>query len=237
MRRITAALATAALAVLALAGCSTQPNTHPPSESPTSSAPGDAKVAAGWLDDGRMIGVVTWGSSTCVPVGGEASVSGDAIDIPFSSAADQTACTADYAPRVTLVMTPAGVDPSKDYDIRVTGADVAGAGSLDGVEGLGGPSAPASEGPSAGWTDEDGLFVMATYGSGCKPQVESAVASGAAEVTVTFAKPPAGQVCTQQYGPRGSVAQVSDLQKSENVSAVLNGDGLDDVRVPIVGEN
>jgi hypothetical protein len=235
MRRITAFLATAVLASLALAGCASQPGAKMSSAPPSSSAPGDAKVAAGWLDDGRMIGVVTWGSSTCVPVGGEATVSGDAIDIPFSSAADQTACTADYAPRVTLVATPAGVDPSKDYDIRVTGADVAGAGSLDGVAGLGGPSAPASEGPSAGWTGEDGLFVMVTHGSGCKPQVEDAVASGPAEVTVTFAKPPAGQVCTQQYGPRGSVAQVSGLQKSEGVTAVLNGDGLDGVHVPIVG--
>ena len=244
MRRF-AGLLTALLVVAVLSGCSVRSDIPPavPSGVPTGSAPPQptggptAQVAAGWLQDGRTIGVVTWGSSSCVPVGGAATVAGDTITVPLAAAAGQRACTSDLAPRVTLVATPAGVDPAQDYDLRVVGSEVSGEADLDGVDGLAGPSAPPTDGPSAGWTGEDGLFVIVTFGSGCRPRVEDAAATGPAEVTVTFARAPHGQMCDMSYGPRGSVAHVSGLQESEGVTAVLNGDGLDRVRVPVVGEN
>lgn len=238
MRRL-AGLVAAVLVVVVLSGCSVRsdPSGTGPAPSPPAESPSAAQVAAGWLENGRTIGVVTWGSSSCVPVGRSATVDGDTITVPLSSAAGQTACTSDYGPRVTLVATPAGVDPSRDYDLRVVGTEVVGDADLNGVAGLAGPGAPPTDGPSAGWTDEDGLFVLVTYGSGCRPRVEDAAATGAAEVTVTFSRPPHGQVCDMSYGPRGSVAHVSGLQESEGVTAVLNGDGLDGVRVPVVGEN
>ena len=239
MRRIAALLATA-LVVVVLAGCSIRPGA--PSGAPTNASPSAtdapaAQVAAAWLENGRTIGVVTWGSSSCVPVGGAATLTDDTITVPLSIAAGQTACTSDLAPRVTLVATPTGVDPARDYDLRVVGAEVSGEADLDGVDGLVGPDAPPTDGPGAGWTDKDGLFVLVTYGSGCRPRVQDASPTGPAEVTVTFARPPQGQVCDMSYGPRGSVAEVTGLQDDENVTAVLNGDGLAGVRVPIVGEN
>lgn len=239
MRRTAAALMTA-LALVTLAGCSLRPDVpagEPSSPAPSTDGPVSVQVAAGWLEGGRTIGVVTWGSSTCVPVGGAATLEGDVISVPFSRAAGETVCTADLAPRVTLVATPAGVDPAQDYEVHVTGSAVAGDADLDGVDGLAGPGGAPSDGPSAGWTGEDDLFVIVTFGSGCRPQVQDAAATGPAEVTVTFAEPPKGQVCTMTYGPRGSVAQVTGLEDDENVTAVLEGDGLDGVRVPIVGEN
>jgi hypothetical protein len=239
MRRSIVPLAIVA-AALALAGCASGTPAATPSTSastPAASPSTEAKLAAGWLENGRAIGVVTWGSSTCVPVGGAASVDGETISIPLSDAADEGACTRDYVPRVTLVATPDGVDPAADHIVAVTGGAAAAQAKLAGVAGLGGPSAAPTDGPSAGWTAEEGLFVLVTYGSGCSPQVKEVAATGDAEVTVTFAKPPAGQVCTMSYGPRASVAQVSGLKASEDVTAVLNGDGLQGVRIPIVGAN
>jgi hypothetical protein len=240
MRRFAIAVATAVVA-LALGGCAASadgPASSSPAPSGTSGPPSThSSLAAAWVEDGRAIGVVTWGSSSCVPVGNDASVAGDVIHLRLSDAAGETACTSDLGPRVTLVRTPDGVDPAKDYRVQVIGAGVQAEAALAGVTGLGGPSAAPTDGPTAGWTADDGLFVIVTYGSGCRPQVEDAAATADAEVTVTFAVPPAGQVCTMSYGPRGSVATVTGLKASANVTAVLNGDGLEDVRVPIAGTN
>src|SRR5690606_36730877 len=81
----------------------------------------DFELDAAWLDGGRMIGLVSEGSSTCIPTAGDATFANGVIDVEFVEPAENTACTRDLVPRVTLVATPAGVDPTQDVDIRVTG--------------------------------------------------------------------------------------------------------------------
>ena len=71
-RRITTASALLLLGALALSGCASTPGASS-SPTPTASATGEEiEVDAAWLDGGSMIGLVTQGSSTCVPAAGEA---------------------------------------------------------------------------------------------------------------------------------------------------------------------
>ncbi len=67
------------------------------------------------------------------------------------------------------------------------------------------------------------------------PVVEDVVAGAPAEVTVTFATPPADQVCTMDMRPRGTIAFVPDLEADADVFAVLAGAEFDNVRIPILG--
>ena len=66
-----------ALASLALAGCAT-PSGGTPSQEPTTqeeTVDADPDLGAAWLDNGRIIGLVTLGSSTCIPEAESADVS------------------------------------------------------------------------------------------------------------------------------------------------------------------
>ena len=77
---------------------------------------------AAWLDDGRIIGLVTMGSSGCVPAAEEATLEDDGtLSVTLVEPDADTACTADFVPRVTLVEVPEGVDPAEDLAITVTG--------------------------------------------------------------------------------------------------------------------
>src|SRR5690606_34524378 len=91
--------------------------------------------------------------------------------------------------------------------------------------------------PSAGWTGEDGQFVILTWGSSsCAPMAETVTASGPAEVTVIFATPPTDQVCTMDMAPRALITAVDGLDADDDaeVFAVLTGAEFDNVRIPIV---
>ncbi|MFB8388345.1 hypothetical protein ACFC3F_14500 [Microbacterium sp. NPDC055910] len=241
--RALSALGTAVLAAGLLAGCATGTPGGDVS-APVGSAPSadvdlatDIEVDAAWLDGGRMIGIVTQGSSTCVPTAEEATFANGVIDVTFVEPDAGTPCTRDLVPRVTLVATPEGVDPTQDVDIRVTGESYVGDADLDGEAGLvvGGETDYL---PSAGWTDEDGLFVILTWGSStCVPVLETVAASGPAEVTATFAEPEADQPCTMDMAPRGTVAYVDDLDEDDDISLVLQGGEFDNVRIPIIGSD
>lgn len=242
-RSLVAGMGLALVAAGVLAGCATPvgtgtestPGGTVPSESTPPSAPGDdLDLDAAWLDDGRMIGIVTQGSSTCVPDAGEVSYADGVLDVELVDPPADTPCTADLAPRVSVVGLPEGVDPAEDLEIRVTGEGYRGDTDLDGVAGLD-PAGETDYLPSAGWTDEDGQFVLLTWGSSsCPPQIQDVTGAGA-EVTVTFATPPADQVCTMDMAPRGTVAFVDGLDDDSGVVAVLTGGEFADVRVPIVG--
>ena len=228
-----------ALAAGTLAGCASQAASAPSASPTADDGAGDAEMSAAWLDDGRIIGLVTTGSSTCVPAADEATLEADvslAVTLVEPDAA--TACTADMAPRVTLVEVPEGVDPAADLTISVTGDGYSGTTDLEGVDGLSG-GGMTDYLPSAGWTDTDGQFVLLTWGSSsCVPVITEVAATGPAEVTVTFETPPADQVCTMDMAPRATVAFVDDLEEDSDVSAVLVGSPeFDNVRIPIYGEN
>lgn len=221
-----------------LAGCASSPSATP-SSTPSTGDSTQVEIDAAWLDDGRIIGLVTTGSSTCVPAADEATLQADgSLAVTLVEPDADTACTRDLVPRVTLVEVPEGVDPSEDLAITVTGDGYSGSADLEGVEGLTG-GGMTDYLPSAGWTGTDGQFVLLTWGSStCVPVVSDVAASGPAEVTVTFQTPAADQVCTMDMAPRATVAFVEGLEEDVDVSLVLAGSPeFDNVRVPIYGSN
>ncbi len=238
-RSLLAGLGLALLAAGVLTACATPAGSG---GTPTSSATGQSgddssneqEVGAAWLDGGRMIGIVTQGSSTCIPVAEEATYEDEVIKVTLVDAEGDKACTADLVPRVTLVGTPEGVDPAKGAEIEVTGDGWHGDTDLEGVEGLkaGGETDYL---PSAGWTDVDGQFVILSWGSSsCAPQVENTEATSASEVTVTFVTPPADQVCTMDMAPRAVVTAVNGLEDEDaETFAILAGGEFDNIRIPI----
>lgn len=243
-RRTPSLLAGLGLAVLiggSLAACASEPAGSGPTDEPAPPAGDSAEIEldAAWLDGGRLIGLVTQGSSTCVPIAEEATVAVDgSLAVTFVDPDPATPCTADLAPRVTLVAVPEGVDPAQGVEIVVTGDGYHGDTDLDGAEGL----AAGGETdflPSAGWTGDDGQFVILTWGSSsCPPVIEDVAATGAAEVTVTFAEPEEDQVCTMDMAPRAIVAAVTGLEADSGVELVLTGaPEFDDVRIPILGDD
>lgn len=231
--------ALALLGVL-LAGCATPSGGDTPSEEPTTqeTVTPDPDLGAAWLDSGRMIGLVTLGSSTCVPVADVAELDDDGVlQVTFVAPEADEPCTSDLVPRVTLVNVPEEVDPELDLSIDVTGEDYFGHVDLAGVPGL-------TRGdetdylPSAGWASVAGQFVILTWGSSsCVPVIENVEATGAAEVTVTYATPDEDQVCTMDMAPRGAVAAVNDLAESSDIEAILTGGEFDNVKIPIYGTN
>jgi hypothetical protein len=223
----------------ALAGCAGTAGTAPSASPNASDGSSESEIDAAWLDDGRMIGLVTYGSSGCVPIAEDATLEADgSLSVSLLEPEEDQVCTTDYAPRVTLVGVPEGVDPSKDLAITVSGDGIEGGAELDGVEGLAG-GASTEYMPSAGWTETDGQFVLLTWGSSsCAPVISTVEATGPAEVTVTFQTPPADQVCTMDMAPRAAVAVVDGLEEDTGVTLVLTGSPeFDNVSVPIYGEN
>ena len=128
-RRILASVVLGAAAALSLTGCLSG------SDAPAGQ---ETDVEAAWLDDGRIIAVVTSGSSTCVPTAESAEINSDgALAVELVEPDADTACTRDLVPRATLVTVPNGVDPSQDLEIRVTSeAGYYGDVTLAGASGL-----------------------------------------------------------------------------------------------------
>lgn len=221
----------------ALAGCATPAgggSTAEPRDAGTPTATTEpAELHAAWLDGGRMIGLVTSGSSTCIPAATEASLDGGSLSVVLED--PEGPCTRDLVPRVTLVPVPEGIDAASDLPIRVTGAYEA-ATTLAGVAGLAGAT-ETDYLPSAGWTDAGGQAVLLTWGSsGCVPVVSDATATGPSEVTVTFVEPPADQVCTMDMAPRGIVLDLPGTPAADVPDElVLTGGGFDNVRVAVLG--
>ncbi|WP_434970488.1 hypothetical protein [Microbacterium sp. bgisy207] len=226
-RRVLASVVLGVAAALSLTGCLSS------SDAPSGQ---QIDVEAAWLDDGRIIAVVTSGSSTCVPTAESAEINSDgALAVELVEPDADTACTRDLVPRATLVTVPDGVDPSEDLEIWVTGDGYYGDVSLAGVEGLAGPGGTTDYEPTAGWTQQQGQFVILTWGSsGCVPVVETSEVTDEAEVTVTFQEPPADQVCTADMAPRTNFAFADGLSGVEDVQLVLSGDSID-ATIPIYG--
>jgi len=234
-RRLLAVSAAVGLSALALAGCASP--TPGSSAAPTSDVVTDTELDAAWLDDGRAVGIVTLGSSTCVPMAGEptydAATSTLTVELTDPEGA---ACTRDLVPRASVVSLPAGVDPTKDLEIVVTGM-YAGDTDLDGDPALTGVAGqPTEYAPSAGWFDENGFVILTWGSSSCAPVVEDVQATGPAEVTVTFETPAADQVCTADMAPRVTVVEVADLEEDSDVQLILTGGEFDNTTLRIAGD-
>jgi hypothetical protein len=235
-RILLTALGALAVAGLALTGCAS--SAGGPSSGSPSIAP-DPDLGAAWLDSGRMVGLVTLGSSTCVPgIEDEAEVDDDGVlQVELAMPKASQPCTADLVPRVTFVDLPDGVDPDADLEIEVTGDEYYGLVQLDGVAGLD-PSGETDYQPSAGWATAPNQFVILTWGSStCLPQMEDIAATAPAEVTVSYVTPAADEVCTLDMVPQGAVAAVTGLEEDSGVELVLAGGTFEGLRVPIYGTN
>lgn len=226
-------LAGCATATPAPAGASSAPS------SPDADAAGALEVAAGWLDGGRMIALVTWGSSGCVPTASGVALQVDGtLSVTLDDGPADRTCTADYAARVTPVALPDGVDPAQNLALVVTGGQgERGETELAGVAGLS-SSGATDYAPSAGWVG-DSLIAVLTWGSSsCPPQVAAVSAPTPAEVAVSFTDPPADQVCTMDMGPRAFVVSVDGLDVTDKTSVTLSGGGAafaTPVTVPVLG--
>ncbi|GAA1953714.1 hypothetical protein [Microbacterium deminutum] len=233
-----AGLGVLALASLALAGCATPSGgSTSPEPTPTQTLEPDPDLGAAWLDDGRMIGLVTLGSSTCVPQADQVQLADDVLHVTLAKPDTTQACTRDLVPRATLVTVPKDVDPEKNLQIEVTGDNYFGRVELDGVAGLA-PGGATDYLPSAGWATAKGQFVILTWGSStCIPVIQDVAATGPAEVKVTYQTPPENQVCTMDMTPRAAVTAVNALQDDTGVQLILTGDEFDNVKIPIYGTN
>lgn len=233
-RTLLAGLGLAVLLTGVLAACASGPGSGGTPTATDDDSAEEMEVDAAWLDGGRMIGLVTVGSSTCIPVAEDASLDGSVLTVTLAAAEGDTACTQDLVPRVTVVGLPEGVDPEQDLEIEVTGDGVTGETDLGGVPGLS-PEGETDFLPSAGWTDVDGQFVILSWGSSsCAPVLENTEVTSASEITVTFATPPEDQVCTMDMAPRAVVTSVLEAPEDAEIFAILTGAEFDNVRVPIL---
>lgn len=229
--RLVLPAAVVALGALVLAGCATSAPGAPTSTGDggngTTSPDGTGEVDAAWLDGGRMVAVVTDGSSSCVPVATDATADGQIVDITLEDR-DEAACTDDLVPRASLSDLPAGADPGQDVTLRVTYGDIRDDVDLDGL------ASPAAQGgiaggePSAGWFADDGIVLLTWGSSTCVPQVEE-VAMADAGATVTFAEL-GDRVCTMDMAPRATVIQLPQERAGDQpFTLTLTGGGLEGV--------
>lgn len=224
-----AAMATLIAAGLALAACATpaggpsEAPSEPPTPTPAAETDAATELHAAWLDAGRAVAVVTYGSSTCLPAVEDVQGEGSSVTVVISEPEDGP-CTMDYVPRATYIGLPAGVDIDDGLTVVVTGA-FEGTVKLDDEDDLTGtPGESTDYAPSAGWFDKTGFVVLTWGSSSCAPGVASVEATGDEALALTFADFPDDQVCTMDMGPRVAVAAVSDgFGDEDDVELTLSG--------------
>lgn len=239
--RALLAAATVALAAAVLAACATgvsgsSPTGPTPSPDASTSPPSaDVEVEAGWLDGGAMIAIALRGSSTCIPYADAVALTDGVLRV--SLVEPDQACTRDSVLRALAVPAPAGVTPAQPVTVDVTGEGYRGSATLAPAAGLTPGAGVEAAQPSAGWLGPD-AFALLTWGSSsCRPVVSEASAATPGEIAVTFATPPADQICTADMAPRVSVVEVDGAAAGTAYTAVVAGlpASAEPLRVPIAG--
>lgn len=220
MKTLRVVAVTAAItAGLMLSACATPtgaaPEPSPPPPAPAQETTQASELDAAWLDAGRAIALVTYGSSTCVPTVDDVQGEGSSVTVVISEREDGP-CTMDYVPQATYVALPAGVDITGELTIVVTGA-LEGATMLDDEDDLTGiPGESTDYTPSAGWFDATGFVVLTWGSSSCAPTVAAVEAAGDDALALTFADLPEDQVCTMDMAPRVAVAAAPEGFRDED---------------------
>lgn len=238
-RRPASILALLAGAALLLAGCATA--AIPAAGGSATPTDGGAwELEAGWLDGGRQIALVTWGSSTCVPQASDVALQADGtLAVTLTEGPSERACTSDYAPRATLVGVPGDLDPAQGLDVVVTGPQgQRGDAELDGLTGAVAGGATDYQ-ATAGWVGDDLLAILTWGSSSCAPTIADVAATDAKTVVVTFATLAADTPCTMDMAPRVVLASVAGLGVDDDGASVTlsGGDAQFEtpVTVPILG--
>lgn len=228
LRLALSALATVGVTML-IAGCTATPGASAPTSSadgamtttPPGSKPNLSEVEAAWLDGGRAIAVVTWGSSACAPVVEAVAADGQTISVSLVNG-EEKACTDDLVPRALFVGVPAGVDVTKDVEVSVEYGARSADADLDALAEA--PQGGSDQAPSAGWF-EDGGIALLTWGSSTCPPVVSQVEQSDAGATVTFEQ--VDRVCTMDLAPRVTTILLPDEHEGGAFELTLVGDNLD----------
>ena len=229
---LLAAVAAVSLTAL-LGGCAGSSSGSAPSQDPNETL--DTDLGAAWLDGGRMVGLITQGSSTCVPTA-EGEYADGVLQVTLTDAAE-AACTSDLAPRVSLVALSDDVDPSSNLVIEVTGAGFGGEITLPGVEGLAFESV-SEQAPSAGWTTAEGGVIVLLWGSsGCPELVTATEVTGDATATATLSGVPEDKVCTSDYVPNPQLTAIDGLVGVPDVQLTLTGPAGEPFTTTILGTN
>lgn len=224
-----------AASVLLVSACASEPGTVP--GAPLSTEPPETIVEeypleAAWLDDGRLFAVVTWGSSTCVPLVEDVTAEGQNVTVTFAEEEEARACTADYAPRASLAGLPEGVDPTEDVVITLVdplSTELTPRVELDGQDELRGRGGESTEfEPSAGWFDDQGL-VLLTWGSSSCPPVVEGIDEGENAATITFVTEDG--MCTMDMAPRLTVLGFAQDHDDDDFVLTLDGGGFEGVTV------
>ncbi|MCK8469042.1 hypothetical protein M0722_17735 [Microbacterium sp. KSW4-16] len=216
-----------AAVALSAAACADFPGAETPSSTPKQETPDtsdDQQAAAAWVDEGRMFAILTWGSSTCVPLVESATAEGQTLTVDLVNAPEATACSADMAPRVSLGVVPGSIDAAKGVELIVREGEREDRFDLVAVSGTAPLGSETALVPTAAWLD-DGLVVLVTWGSStCVPVVESVeVANGGATVTFSDEDGP----CTRDIVPRATLIAVDGTAAGEEFELTLVGATLD----------
>lgn len=226
-RVLPSAAALAAVALLA-AGCATTPGSDAPTSSSAPTGVSTPPIAAGtdevevaWIDGGRSLAILTWGSSSCAPSLGDVTASGQSIRITLAASGEK-ACTDDLAPRALLVPVPEGVDVTADVEVEVEHGQRTDDADLDALAEA--PQGPTEYQPSASWFDDDGIVLLTWGSSSCAPVVDD-VQPAQSGATVTFAE--IDGVCTMDMAPRLTPILVPAGDDDRPFELTLVGGGLD----------
>lgn len=231
--RVTTSLLALFGGALLIAGCASSLDPAPvgetsgPTTGPTSPGAADLELDAAWLDQGRMVAVVTWGSSTCVPTVDDVTAEGQTVRVALVEGDPDDPCTADYTARASLVTLPSGVDPTRDLDLVVTLGDATDDTELDGNRRLTGvPGETTDFQPSAGWFDDDALVLLTWGSSTCLPVIDTVDPSGDS-ATVAFVTE--DRPCTMDMVPRATIIDFGNLDHPDDdeFTLTLVGGGLD----------
>lgn len=226
--RASSAAATLAAAALLATACAGTPgsdaptSSHTPSDDPTAPvADGVSEVEVAWLDGGRAIAVMTWGSSSCAPMLGD--VVGDAQSIRVILAASgEKACTDDLTPRALMVPVPEGVDVTTEVEVEVVYGQRTDIADLEALAET--PQGQTDYQPTASWYDDDGLVLLTWGSSSCPPVVDDVQATDAG-ATVTFQD--IDRPCTMDMAPRLTPLSVASGATDGPLELTLVGGGLD----------
>ncbi|MGF3056116.1 hypothetical protein [Microbacterium sp. YY-01] len=233
LRHRFAALSVLAGAALVIAGCASGPQAGDqpaPTEDPQQPAE-TGQIEATWLDTGRFIGVVTWGSSGCVPLEGETIADGQNITTTLSLDDEDAACTADFAPRATLIGVPEGVDATQDATLTVelpegetAEVTIAGNDTLTG-------ELPDQFVPSAGWAGDQ--IVLLSWGSSSCPPLVDAIDEDANSARVTFVTE--DRPCTMDLAPRLTIITPTQAADHSGYQLTLTGADFSDDTLDVIG--